>query len=66
MTPVAPDIDQLQELDEEARLAWAAYIERLRELTGEEYEHAESASWEQLQTELRRLESERDTLTTAE
>ena len=30
------------------------YSERLRELTGEEYERAEHESWTELQTELRR------------
>ncbi len=62
MTPVAPDIEQLQELDAETRQAWSAYTERLRELTGEEYERVESESWEELQMELRRLEGERDSL----
>jgi len=33
------------------------------ELTGEEYERVESESWIELQTELRRLERERETLT---
>lgn len=62
MTPVAPDIEQLQELDAETRLAWSAYTERLRELTGEEYERLESQSWDELQAELRRLEGERESL----
>jgi hypothetical protein len=62
LTPVAPDIEQLQELDAETRLAWSAYTERLRELTGEEYERLESESWEELQAELRRLEGERESL----
>ena len=62
MTPVAPDIEQLQELDAETRLAWSAYTERLRELTGEEYERLESESWDELQAELRRLEGERESL----
>jgi len=62
LTPVAPDIEQLQELDAETRLAWSAYTERLRELTGEEYERLESESWDELQAELRRLEGERESL----
>ena len=62
MTPVAPDIEQLQELDAETRLAWSAYTERLRELTGEEYERLESESWDELQAELRRLEGARESL----
>jgi hypothetical protein len=39
------------------------YNERLRALTGEEYERVESESWTELQTELRRIEQERETLT---
>lgn len=62
LTPVAPDTEQPHELDAETRQAWTAYNERLRELTGEEYERVESQSWEQLQSELRRLESEREAL----
>jgi hypothetical protein len=58
--PVAPDTEHLQELDAETRQAWAAYIERLRELSGAEYERVESESWEELQAELRRLENERE------
>ena len=62
MTSVAPDIHQLQELDAGTREAWSAYSERLRELSGEEYERAESESWSELQTELRRIERERESL----
>ena len=62
MTSVAPDTDQPQELDAEARRAWATYSEQLRELTGQEYEQAESESWEALQAELRRLEKERESI----
>ena len=62
MTSVAPDIDQLLELDAEMRQAWAAYTERLRELSGDEYELVESESWDELQTELRRLETARESL----
>jgi hypothetical protein len=63
LTSVASDTDQLQELDAEIREAWAAYTERLRELSGEEYERIESESWDELQTELRRLETARESLT---
>lgn len=62
MTSVAPDTDQPPELDAETRQAWATYNEQLRELTGEEYERAESESWEALQAELRRLEKERESV----
>lgn len=64
LTSVAPDTEQLHELDAETRQAWSAYSERLREVTGEEYERLEFESWEQLQAELRRLESERESLAT--
>jgi hypothetical protein len=60
--PVAPEFEQLQELDAETRQAWSAYVERLRELSGAEYERIEGQSWDELQTELRRLESERESL----
>jgi hypothetical protein len=62
MTPVVPDAELLQELDAETRLAWSAYIERVRELTGEEYERIEPESWNALQTELGRLDGERKSL----
>jgi len=44
------------------RCVWGEYSERLRELTGAEYERVEHESWEQLQAELRELERERATL----
>ncbi len=59
---VAPDTDHLQELDAETRQAWTAYSERLRELAGDEYERVESESWDELQAELRRLDSARESL----
>ena len=63
MTATAPDTDRLRELEADTRQAWTAYSDRLRELTGEEYERVESESWIELQTELQRLERERETLT---
>jgi hypothetical protein len=39
-----------------------AYRDRLRGLTGDEYERAESTSWAELQSELRRLERRRQSL----
>lgn len=60
--PVAPDSSQLEELDAETRQAWTAYIERLRELSGDHYEQVETESWEELQAELRRLDTERESL----
>jgi hypothetical protein len=63
MTATAPDTDRLRELEADTRQAWAAYSERLRELTGDEYERAEPESWIELQNELDRLEREREALT---
>ncbi len=62
--PVAPEFEHLQELDAETRQAWSAYVERLRELTGAEYERIEDQSWDELQIELRRLDGERESLVT--
>lgn len=60
--PVAPEFEHLQELDAETRRAWSAYMERLRRLSGPEYERIEDESWDELQAELRRLEGERESL----
>lgn len=65
MTSIAPDKEQLQQLDEGTREAWGAYTERLRELTGTEYERVENESWDELQSELRRIQHERESLTSA-
>ncbi|MEA2196669.1 MAG: hypothetical protein QOJ25_720 [Solirubrobacteraceae bacterium] len=62
MTTIALDADQQRELDEETRQAWTAYSDRLRDVPAKEYELAESASWEELQLELRRLEQRRRAL----
>jgi hypothetical protein len=62
LTAIAPNTDKLQELDQDTRRAWKTYSERLRELTGEEYELAERESWAELQSELRRLERRRRSL----
>jgi hypothetical protein len=62
MTPVLPEAELLQELDAETRLAWSTYVERVRELSGEEYERVERESWDELQAELHRLEGERESL----
>lgn len=59
MTAVA---DQAREIDADTQRAWSAYTERLRDLTGEEYEQAEEVSWSELQGELRRLDRRRRTL----
>jgi hypothetical protein len=60
--PVVPDMDLLQEIDAETQLAWGAYSERTRDLSGKEYERLEPESWDELQAELRRLESQRESL----
>jgi hypothetical protein len=62
MTATAPDTERLQELEADTRLAWSTYSERLRELTGDEYERVESDSWTELQAELQRLDREREEL----
>jgi hypothetical protein len=62
MTATAPDMDRLLELDADTRHAWSTYSDRLRELTGTEYERVESESWMELQNQLERLEHEREEL----
>lgn len=59
MTTIAADEERLRELDADMSRAWVEYSERLRDLTGVQYEQAEHESWEQLQAELRELERER-------
>jgi hypothetical protein len=63
MTATAPDTERLQELEADTRLAWSTYSDKVRELTGDEYERVESESWMELQAELQRLEREREELT---
>ena len=63
MTATAPDTERLRELEADTRLAWSTYSDRLRDLTGDEYERIESESWTELQAELQRLEREREELT---
>jgi hypothetical protein len=59
MTSIAPETDMERQLEEDTRAAWAAYNERLRGLTGEDYELAEHESWAELQIVLRRVERRR-------
>jgi hypothetical protein len=59
VTTIAADEERLRELDADMSRAWVEYSERLRDLTGVQYEQAEHESWEQLQAELRELERER-------
>lgn len=63
MTAIVHDAQKLRELDDGERLAWQAYSDQLRDLSGEEYERIESQSWDDLQRELRKLERRRRTLT---
>jgi rubrerythrin len=63
MAAVVHDADKLRELDDGERQAWQTYRQRLRDLTGEEYERVETESWAELQRQLRQLERRRRTLT---
>lgn len=65
MTATVSDTDRLLELDADMRSAWSAYNERLRQLTGEEYEEAEADAWAELQYELHRVHRAREELTVA-
>ncbi len=64
MTSIAPD-DSLRDVEDDTRQAWSHYSERLRELTGAEYDRVESESWTELQDELHRLEERREQLRAA-
>ena len=63
MTVFADDVEKQLELAEEERRAWTAYSERLRDLTGNVYERAETDGWADLQRELQSIQQERLTLT---
>ena len=54
--------ESLRVLDEDTRIAWVHYRERLHELSGSEYERVESESWTELQAELQRLDERREAL----
>jgi hypothetical protein len=56
VTTIAAGNNRVSELDAATRRAWGEYTERVRDLTGEEYERVEHESWEQLQRELGALE----------
>jgi len=60
MTSTIPKAEILRELDKDTRQAWDHYQDRLRELTGDEYERVESESWGELQSELQRVEQRRE------
>lgn len=65
MTATVTDTDRLLELDADMRSAWSAYSERLRQLSGQEYEEAEADAWAELQYELHRVHRAREELTVA-
>jgi hypothetical protein len=62
VTAIAPDTEKLRELDDQERRAWSAYSERLRDLSGSDYELAEPDRWEELQRELRGVHRRRRSL----
>ena len=55
MTATAPQRD----LDRKRAEAWIAYSDSLRDLDGRDYEDAERASWEELQTALALIDGDR-------
>jgi hypothetical protein len=62
VTTIAFDVDRLRELDAGTQEAWRSYRDRLRDLSGDEYERVEVESWDGLQRELRRIARRRKTL----
>jgi hypothetical protein len=62
VTTIAADKEKLRELDADTRRVWGEYTERVRDLSGAEYERAEHESWDQLQRELAALERRRRSL----
>jgi hypothetical protein len=62
MTSTIPEAEILRELEKDTRDAWEHYQVRLRELTGAEYERVEAESWDELQSELQRLDRRREDL----
>jgi uncharacterized protein YbjQ (UPF0145 family) len=60
--PIASDTERFRELEADTRQAWSNYSVRLRDLTGQEYEVVEPESWDELQTELERLQRRRERL----
>jgi hypothetical protein len=62
MTSTIPEAEILKELEKDTRHAWEHYQGRLRELTGAEYERVEAESWDELQSELERLDGRREDL----
>jgi hypothetical protein len=68
MTTAAPRNEipaTLEELDERTQDAWAVYSDSLRDLTGRDYDEAETDAWDHLQRQLRELEEFRGELLAA-
>jgi uncharacterized protein YecT (DUF1311 family) len=66
MTTAAPiEEATLDQLDERTQEAWVAYRNSLRDLSGRDYDEAETRSWERLQRELREIEDRRMELAAA-
>lgn len=62
MTATLHEAELLAHLEAGTTLAWKAYRDRLRGLSGADYEQAEPHCWAELQRELRRLERRRKLL----
>jgi hypothetical protein len=62
VTTFAPETEELRQLDDRTRRAWSHYRRRLRDLTGAEYERVEDESWDELQSELDRVDRRRRAL----
>jgi hypothetical protein len=62
VSAIMQEDELLAHLEAGTAQAWKAYRERLRELSGEEYERVEPEYWAELQRELRRLERRRKLL----
>jgi hypothetical protein len=62
VTAIAPNAEELRQLDAGTSRAWHAYSERLRGLRGDEYDRTEQEAWAELQGELRRLDRRRQSL----
>jgi hypothetical protein len=50
---------RLAELDDRVRRAWTDYKGRLDTLDGRDYDNAEPASWDELQSALKDIEADR-------
>ena len=59
MTASAPHQEATAATAERTREAWDAYRRSLRDLTGRDYEDAETEAWAQLQRDLRAIDAER-------